>query len=386
MNRTLTYLLLAGLSLAGCLTGCIREDFSDCPPKVIPPDPPVIEETDGVVKLDLSYTMHNRNVNGQPVDRFGKEVGKVDVFVFDENGAFIKQVSQQAKTAFPENYEQTLVLKEGGYRFVVWGNHYEHETAHNLAPGMPIEQARMNFIDAAQGKMPLQMDSLFFGKYDETVVVKANEEQVIPINLMKDRKDIRLLIRWREKETKARADSPGFCEHPEHAERLTASIVDYHGGYDFDNNLVEGGDSLVYLPGDLQAPAYDETFYNLDSVSAAEIEKYAYVADFTKHRLMSDCRGNLCLHYADSLVYRRPLLDLIRRIDAYATQEALDREDHFLIEFLFECSHDDDDDKDDDDDDEEEDPTPPDPQPEEGWTLVSITINGWNLVEKDVEL
>ena len=68
MNKTLTYLFLASLCMAG-FTGCIKEDFSDCPLPVDPPVPPV-EETDGLLKLQLSYTMHNHKESGTYTDCF----------------------------------------------------------------------------------------------------------------------------------------------------------------------------------------------------------------------------------------------------------------------------------------------------------------------------
>ena len=81
--------------------------------------------------------------------------------------------------------------------------------------------------------------------------------------------------------------------------------------------------------------------------------------------------------------------------DKYQTQEALDREDRYLIELLFECEHEDEpDEPDDPGTDEPDDPGTDDPGtdipypdlPEDPWTAITITVNGWNLVEKPVEL
>lgn len=88
MNKThQLFLLFLGLLLsAGCLTGCIKDDLSDCPINVDPePDP---EPTTGTLRLALTYTMHNTQENGRYIDLFNEQVRKVDVFVFDEAGQF----------------------------------------------------------------------------------------------------------------------------------------------------------------------------------------------------------------------------------------------------------------------------------------------------------
>ena len=104
MNKTHHLLIpLFGLLLAmGCLTGCIKEDMSDCPPPVNPEPEP--DPTTGTLKLALTYFMHNTQENGEYVDLFSQQVRKVDVFVFDEEGNYLQQITEEAAPQFADNY------------------------------------------------------------------------------------------------------------------------------------------------------------------------------------------------------------------------------------------------------------------------------------------
>ena len=107
MNKTLTPFLLAASFVAMSLVGCIKEDFSDCPPDVIPPDT-VPEDMKGALTLQLSYLMHNTVVNGEYADLFNDQVRKVDVFVFDDKGEYVQTVEEQADALFPEEFRHPL--------------------------------------------------------------------------------------------------------------------------------------------------------------------------------------------------------------------------------------------------------------------------------------
>ena len=102
--------------------------------------------------------------------------------------------------------------------------------------------------------------------------------------------------------------------------------------------------------------------------------------------------ARLVIHNTNGdIVYEHALTGpngLITRLEQYQTQEGLDREDRYLIELLFECEHEEEPDPDPDPEpDPEPDPDPdPEPEPEDPWAAITITINGWNLVEKPVEL
>lgn len=136
MNKTLTYLFLAGLCIAGT-TGCIKEDFSDCPPPVDPIPP--VEETDGLLKLQLSYTMHNQKENGVYIDRFYQEVHKADVFVFDQNGTFVTRATDHGIVPADSTYTRTMKLPAGTYHAS-----YGETITRMKQPATPVKTSRSN--------------------------------------------------------------------------------------------------------------------------------------------------------------------------------------------------------------------------------------------------
>lgn len=402
MNKThQLFLLFLGLLLsAGCLTGCIKDDLSDCPINVDPePEPePEPEPTTGTFRLALTYTMHNTQENGTYVDLFNDQVHKVDVFVFDESGRFIQQITEEAAPQFAENYTKEIELPGGDYQFVVWGNHYEDETVHNYGDITTLlEEGRMTLLQTLSRSTDIGMltDSLFHGCTPQTVTVENGKDQVVPIDLMKNRNDVRVVVRWREK-----GMTEGYCHHTEHAQNITATLTDNNAVHDFLNNIV-GKQEVTYQPG--RFPEWYNPFFHGEMEVYPTEEAYTYVADFSELRLMKDnADSRLVIRNADgTTVYEHALTGpdgLITRLEQYQTQEALDREDRYLIELLFECEHEDEPGPEPDPDPEPEpepDPEPepepepdpePNPEPENPWSAITITINGWNLVEKPVEL
>ena len=415
MNKThQLFLLFLGLLLsAGCLFGCIKDDLSDCPISV-EPEP---EPTTGIFRLALTYTMHNTQENGTYVDLFNQQVRKVDVFVFDESGQFVKQITEEASPIFAENYTKDIELPGGNYQFVVWGNHYENETVHNYTDAVTLlEEGRMTLLQTLSRGAEIGMltDSLFHGCTSQTVTVENGKEQTVPIDLMKNRNDVRVIVRWRGK-----GMTEGYCTHPEHAQNITATLIDNNAVYDFMNNVVEKQE-VTYQPG--RFPEwYNPFFHGKMDVYPTE-QEHVYVADFSELRLMKDnADARLVIRNADDeIVYEHALTGpngLITRLEEYQTQEALDREDRYLIELLFECGHvnePDDPGTDEPDNpgtDEPDDPgtdepdgpgtdepdgpgtdepdgpgTDPTPVPEDSWSSITITVNGWTMIDKDIEL
>lgn len=399
MNKThQLFLLFFGLLLsAGCLSGCIKDDLSDCPINVEPE--PELEPTTGIFHLALTYTMHNTQENGTYVDLFNQQVHKVDVFVFNEAGQFVQQITEEASPKFAENYTKEIELPGGSYQFVVWGNHYEDETVHNYGDvATLLEEGRMTLqqIQNQDTEIELLTDSLFHGCTPQMVTVENGKDQIVPIDLMKNRNDVRVIVRWREK-----GMTEGYCTHTEHAKDITATIIDNNTVHDFLNNIVEKQE-VTYQPG--RFPEwYNPPFHGEMEVYPTE-QEYVYVADFSELRLMKDnADARLVIHNTNGdLVYEHALTGpdgLITRLEQYQTQEALDREDRYLIELLFECGHENEPDEPDDpgtdepDDPGTDEPDDPDgpgtdstPVPEDPWVAISIKINGWTLIDKDIEL
>ena len=103
-------------------------------------------------------------------------------------------------------------------------------------------------------------------------------------------------------------------------------------------------------------------------------------------RLTPQTEDYLALYQGDSLVYQRPIMDFLSRVEEYRTQEGLDREDAYLIELLFECEHPGDEPDRPDPDPDPDRPGPrPDPTPEWG-ALISFRVNGWNFIDREIDI
>lgn len=362
MNK-IHYLFLFALGLllsAGCLCGCIKDDLSDCPE----PEPAT-----GLLRLALTYTMHDRRgEDGTYADRFSEQVHKVDVFVFGGDGRLVEQITDEAAPRFPENYTKDIELPAGEYRFVVWGNHYAGETVHNCTvPGVSTpEDSRLTLVQTVQDtQIRMLADSLFHGCTAQPVTVANGTEQTVSVDLMKNRNDVRVVVRWLE--------NGRLCTRPEHAEGITVELTDNNATYDFLNRPADRR-GVTYLPG--RFPEwYNPSFHDEAEVCPTGSE-YVHVADFSELRLMKDNPDtHLVIRNAGGkVVYERALTGpggwFSALPDQYPDQEAFDREDAYLIELEFACEH----------------KENPDPDLGKPWVAVTIRINGWIVVERDIEL
>lgn len=182
MNKTFTNLLLVA-ACAGCFSACIKEDWSDCPPPQEPEEP---KPTQGIARLQLDYKMHNYKEGTEYADRFIEEVHKVDVFVFNSEGEFVRRDIAVVDPEQPEPYTLSLDYPAGDYRFIVWGNFNDAENQCTGGAQVPFESSAMQLLcaDDSARSISLLADSLFHGMTPNPVTITAGEEQTIPIGLM----------------------------------------------------------------------------------------------------------------------------------------------------------------------------------------------------------
>lgn len=351
MNKT--HYLIALLSLllaAGGLCSCIKEDLSDCR---FP------------VQLAITYTMHNtRTPDGTEYsDRFAEQVHKIDVFAFDaETGLLQTHITDdKIRPQAGQTYTRSIELPEGNYRFVVWGNRNDAETAFAEQGNISTARLSLKQLQRAQQEVALLQDSLFCGISTQTVCVKEKQDprqlQTATVDLTKDRNDVRVVVRWVEQGK----NEPDYCTETEHAAKTKAMIIDSNGTYDF-MNAIAADNEITYLPSRF-GTQYDKVFHGEETAQNVYPWKvpYFYVADFSELRLMKDnIQARLVISQDGKTIYTNGLIELISKSDQYKTQEALDREDHYLIEVVLRCD-----------------------QP---WSVICIYINGWRFVPRDIDL
>lgn len=323
--------LFTALCLAACLAGCIKEDFSGCPP--VPPHPAPDE---GEVELRVTYRKHLQREGEGYADLFYENMRWLAFYIFDEEGncATWEEIESGENGFLPEGvayleFFWPLYLKEGRYQAVVLGNCYDDEMEVDGGKHRPFSESRLRLRAMEAGETGLLKHNLFYGATDSCFEVRAGEKLKVPIDLMKDRNDIRVLVRWQDKERH-------FCRQKSHLAGFEARLVGRNGVMDFGNRPLRD-DSVVYLPGHLRPEAYhDSLFYGAGKHPE---EGEVYKADFSTLRLMTDGEERLRLYQEDSLVYDCLLVDILKKVEAYRSQEMLDRQDHYLIELFFSCTH-----------------------------------------------
>lgn len=140
--------LLSILLVVLTMSGCIKEDLSDCPPAFN-------------ALLSFKYTGDN-NDEGM----FAKMIDGVNLYVFDKSGQFV--IKQEINKSALIRFQGTqLNLNPGEYTIVCWGNLFEDTKVSNLDvfDSAVVNHPNYNVV----GKLIPTNDHLYYGKYHITV-------------------------------------------------------------------------------------------------------------------------------------------------------------------------------------------------------------------------
>lgn len=124
-------------------------------------------------------------------DAFASQVGRVSVYVFDEDGGFVTCKTEGGPQLAEEGYRMKFELPDGKYRLICWGGRYDdsfthHKLTEDCTPSVELLEALMlrdadNEVKCADG-CPLR--SLFWGQI-ASLDVKARSIQEETLSLMK---------------------------------------------------------------------------------------------------------------------------------------------------------------------------------------------------------
>ena len=124
-------------------------------------------------------------------DAFASQVGRVSVYVFDENGEFVTCRSEEGPALAEEGYRMKFELPDGRYRLICWGGKYDgsfthHKLVDGCTPSVELLEALMvrdaDFEVKCADGCPL--NSLFWGQI-ASIDVKARKIQQETLSLMK---------------------------------------------------------------------------------------------------------------------------------------------------------------------------------------------------------
>ena len=307
--RLLLIILLSGVMITGCN---VAEDLTDCD-----------------VELELAF----RFMKGG-TDQFGAEVSSLDVFIFDDQGQFIRRLVETDRSKFDENYRMRITLPPGQYNFITWGGlnstQYSYPMSASQFQGATftdeMEAATSKVIDRG-GIVDYHPSDMFYGNRLDVVLVMERRKETILTDLVKNSTRINLKATGLPLPTRANVFT-----------NLDFSFYAANGSYDYYNHIshVNPGTTLKYNALDESSDAND-----------------IYYSSFYTFRLVFDEDNSLVIWDKENnkSFYTGDVLDeFIRKDSRYDTQAKVDAEDVFNIELSF-----------------------------HGYTLVSVKLNGWDV-------
>lgn len=294
-------------------------------------------------------------------DAFATQVSKVSVYVFDEEGKFVTNRTEEGEALAQDGYRMKMNLPEGKYRFVCWGGKYEESFTHHMltddcTPSVELLEALMlrdeeNEVKATDGS-PLR--PIFWGDAKD-VYVNPRALQQETISLMKLTNQIKVNLVNGEGETLSTGDfdlhmkgtNGRLCAND--ACLLEDDLVKYHPYYIADR------------------PAFST------SSTVTKATREGITAEFSCPRMMKD-DSDLRLHAIDKNTnkdvldfpvasilasYAPSSMQIGDYIYVFDKQEYLDRNDLFNLTFIIKDGN---------------------------WVSVDIQINSWMMRVQNVNL
>ena len=265
-------------------------------------------------------------------DAFNAQVGSVDLYVFDEQGNFVKKYSESGDALKDPNYRLTLDLANGNYTVVAWCGMMDN--GFTLSPFTTLGEMQNAISNVQDGISSSDLKGMWYGRRE--IAVNANEETNHVVHLTKDTNNIRVMLQ-------------NVDGRPCNGDTFEFSIID-------NNAVVDGqnipSSSILYHPF-----AQGTSQVGGDENNAPVNVAYA---EFSTSRLYVGSQARLVIKNKENgqIVLDIPLLDYLTllRSEKYrnmSVQEYLDREcDYSLLLFLGDNNT---------------------------WLRTTIVINGWTV-------
>lgn len=310
MSSLLSATLIAA---AGC--GLINDDIPECP-----------------AHLRVSFVY---DYNLDFADAFSKQVESVNVWAFDQHGSLVWSGSASGEELKQEGFAMETSLGEGIYDFVAWcglldNDDFELQT-YTPATKEELEVKLKTIAENEANVSKSHFKRLFNGtklRYNYRVDPQKPSVQTAEIELMKDTKDIRIMLMHLDGSPIENRD-------------FSATITYADSWYEWNNDIIAGCPTVTYEPWNVKYGQTDRPGKANpgDADSAA-----ALLFEFSTARLMEGGDAMLTIHrnWDDRNIVNIRLIDFLLMVRGHyeidSDQEYLDRQDDYSMIFFLDAA------------------------------------------------
>lgn len=286
-------------------------------------------EGDCSVKYRIEFE-YERNM--EFADAFASKVSSVALYVFDESGVLVEQMSESGEALAADDYAMMLELEPAEYDLLAWcgvdGKSFTVPTAtvgQTTLDQMLCTMSRKS--DAAGSYVDEDLNALFHGLKRINYTDEPGVHTEV-LSLTKNTNNFRIILQqtWSDSSAVESVDVSKF----------DFAIIDDNGKMDYDNSVMED-EQIIYRPWDITTGDVDvdtdiSTRANMVTVSVAEL---------TTARLMTDHRPILVVTKKETgeKVLSVPIVDYALLVKGNYNrdmddQEYLDRQDEYNMTFF----------------------------------------------------
>ena len=288
-----------------------------------------------------SYVRFIYDYNMEYVDLFPQKASLIDLYIFDENGVFVKE-AEDHNGSYAADFKMLLPVpfERKTYNLVAWsGLHDQSYAVTSMVPGVSTMQDLMVQLQAYEDKyVDCELHPLWQGSLKVQVGVRKNE--VFTVELMKNTKKFRVVMQ-------------NLDGSPINVHDYNISLHSANGKYDHTNTIQDNHDQMIQ---------YDP--YH----TANDVETGA-VAELNTMRLSTERAATLSIkHNGSGQSLDIPLKTYINalRLQEHAhmpLQEYMDREDAYHVMMFF----------------------TPRPGGQEGYLSVDVSVVPWYVRDNEVD-
>lgn len=286
-------------------------------------------EGDCSVKYRIEFE-YERNM--EFADAFASKVSSVALYVFDESGVLVEQMSESGEALAADDYAMMLELEPAEYDLLAWcgvdGKSFTVPTAtvgQTTLDQMLCTMSRKS--DAAGSYVDEDLNALFHGLKRISYTDEPGVHTEV-LSLTKNTNNFRIILQqtWSDSSAAEGVDVSKF----------DFAIIDDNGKMNYDNSVMED-EQITYRPWDITTGDVDvdtdiSTRANMVTVSVAEL---------TTARLMTDHRPILVVTKKETgeKVLSVPIVDYALLVKGNYNrnmddQEYLDRQDEYNMTFF----------------------------------------------------